>query len=330
VFVNGRWVRNDEIIKAVYDAYHSLLFVNKHPICVLNVTTDPRSIDVNVHPNKLEIKFDQHEEVYRAVVAAVRETLEQNQLIPTVDIARESVGAFPRQTKKTARTYSFESSTQTVFQQSPVAEQHATVERQRNVPLPESEKVPAMNVLGQVHTTYFLAETADGVFFIDQHAVHERILYEQFMEQFMNKRVEVQRLLKGELLEFTPQETAIVHEHNELLESFGFTLEPFGANAFMITKVPAIFGRLQPKELIYEVISQLQEGKHKTEEVQEGIITRMACRAAVMAGDRLTIPEMEQYLKELSATTLPYSCPHGRPTMIKITINELEKKFRRT
>lgn len=324
-FVNNRSIRSEDISQALYDAYHSLLFVGKHPVAVLNLAIDPQRIDVNVHPHKMEIKFEQKEQIYGAVYQAIRQTLERNQLLPTVSVDVQ----VPLPPTTSPQKYTFEPSKQTVLSTEATARPLPVVNNQQPLLIAGNEKFPEMKLLGQVHKTFFIAETQGGAFFIDQHAVHERVLYEQFMEQLMNSHVEVQNLLQGELLECTPHEMSLIHEQSNFLHTMGFTIQPFGDRTIQLTTVPSLLGRTQPTEALYEVLGVLQQQKKKTEEVQEEIITRMACRAAVMAGDTLTLGEMEQHLNELAGKKLPYTCPHGRPTMFKVTVDELEKKFRR-
>ena len=164
---------------------------------------------------------------------------------------------------------------------------------------------------------------------IDQHVVQERVLYERFMEQLMNKKVAVQELLQGEVIEFSPAEKIYVIDNLAQLNEYGFLLEEFGGNSFVLKTVPSLFGRLQAKDLLFSVLDKLQEEKNKLEEIQEEIITRMACRASVKAGDVMTIPEIQKLLEELSNCKLPYTCPHGRSVLIKVPVDELERKFKR-
>jgi len=334
LFVNHRWIRNEEIIDAVYDAYHSLLFVNKHPVLILNLDINPQQIDVNVHPNKLEIKFDQKELIYQAVFKAVRETLQNNNLIPVMGLDSNQQLALGNYSfeEPNNRKYPLEFSNQTTLQVKAAAElrnEQSELISISNEELPVNVKLPPLKILGQFLKTFFVAETIDGLVLIDQHVVQERVLYELFLTQLMNKQVKVQKLLKGEVLEFSPVENLILKENLNLFKEFGFDLELFGDKTFLLKTVPAIFGRLQPTELLYEVLGYLMEGKNKLEEVQEEIITRMACRASVKAGDEVTIPQMYQLLTELSNTKLPYTCPHGRAILIKIPFEELERKFKR-
>jgi DNA mismatch repair protein MutL len=350
-FVNGRWVKSEEIRKAVYEGYHSLLFVGKHPIFILNLELNSEKIDVNVHPAKTEIKIEQKNEVKKAVIEAIKGTLERNNLIPVMDIDYEEQLTFgtakkelPKKESSEAK-YLFEPSKQTIIKQEKENKDTTINNFEESYVTPEEEifvsehkeskeiegnvKLPAMKILGQIHKTFFIAETSGGMLLIDQHVVQERVLYEQFMQQLMNKHVRVQTLLKGEVLEFSPSEKVLLIDNLERLNNLGFQLEEFGGNTFVLKTIPTLFGRLQPKELLYEVLSKLKEGKNKLEEIQEEIITRMSCRASVKAGDVMTIPQIEKLLKELSETQLPYTCPHGRAVLIKINVDELEKKFKR-
>lgn len=339
LFVNGRWIKNNDIINAIYEGYHSTLFVNKHPILVLHLQLNPETIDVNVHPQKQEIKIEQKEEVSKAVYNAIHRTLQQNQLVPTIDVNTEQQITFgtpiPRKEVKTAVKYPFEPSAQTVFA---VGEENAvygnqedsvpiTTEQEQNTEL-VPEKLPPLKLLGQVHKTYFIAETEAGLFYIDQHAAHERVMYESLLNQFLHGKMEVQQLLQGEVLEVAVAEKIILDEKKEELKALGFELEPFGGNSVVIKTIPLVFGKVKITELLHEILTMIENTKTIAEKKEE-ILTRMACRAAVMAGDLVTIPQMEKILAQLSKTELPYTCPHGRPTLMKVTVDELEKKFRR-
>ena len=348
LFVNGRWVKNEEVSQAVYEAYHSLLFVNKHPIFVLRLTIDPARIDVNVHPTKSFIKFEQKEQVGQAVFTAVKEALRWNNLIPLIDVKVEQQRLTePLDGQKTEREtgqnmagitepspllappeikYPFEPTVQKVFSGENGTAENTAIEQGD---WSTATKLPALKLLGQIQKTFFIAETAGGLFFIDQHAAHERVLYEKYLQQLLNKRNAVQRLLQAEIMEFSAGELVVLTQFQGVLEQLGFTLELFGSKAYKITTVPSFLGRVQPKEMLFDIISHLREGKNKASEFQETIITRMACRSAVMAGEELTIGQMEGILQQLAETDLPFTCPHGRPTMIKTTAEELEKKFRR-
>ena len=354
-FVNNRWVKNSGLSNAVYDGFHSMLFVNKHPIFVLHLTLDPEKVDVNVHPQKSEIKIDQKEQIAAAVTAAVKETLRANNLIPVVDVEFEQQATLAPPTpkpkvEKPGVKYNFEPSEQTILQEPSLVTSHeqlhsiisetveaeqsaepelAPLEEDVKAQLSETEKFPPLKLFGQIHKTFFVAETPGGVFFIDQHAAHERVLYERFMKQYADKAVEVQTLLQGEVVEFTAAEVALLNEHHAALEQFGFVIDHFGENSFAIKSVPLIFNRLQPKEQVKEFLHSLSNGKNTLQKLHETIVTRMACRSAYMTGDDLTTQQVQGILKDLSNCEHPYTCPHGRPTMIKTGVFELEKKFKR-
>lgn len=424
IFVNGRYVKNDDINQAIYDAYHSTLFHGKHPVYVVNIEIDPEAIDVNVHPNKTTIKIEQKEVVYQAVYQAIHETLKKNSLIPEVELKVErdeqlrfetnnktgenkgeksedddntgeeisdkdlvKLGILKKGEIETEKNnvseeerkepkYVFDISEQQVFSPKVNEEEEVKseikyefksrepkikesdnkflsgtlgggtgdmingIEREivkTKIPetktedhLPASLKLPEMRILGQIHKTFFVAETSGGLLIIDQHVVQERVLYEKFMQQYLNKNIAIQKLLEKELITFTGAEKLIVLENLERLKSLGFELEHFGDNDFQLSSVPIIFGRAISKELIHLIVNQIVEGKSKElEKLQEEIITRMACRASIKAGDNVTIPHIKALLQELAECKLPYTCPHGRSIFIKVTVDELEKKFRR-
>lgn len=344
-FVNQRWIKNHDLIKAVYDGYHSMLFVNRHPIFILHLQLDPTKIDVNVHPNKSEIRIEQKEQVCEFLRKSVHDCLQQHQLLPTIDVPLDSeMVALPSSAKNKA--YSFEPSTQTVLAVKETAVSYLSetpIDRSQpqfspvNNPTASSVSTspaisstfPELRLLGQIHKTFFVAETHGGVFFIDQHAAHERVMYEQLMAQLDQGNIETQELLKGEILDLTPVETVLCRNFQPQLQEMGFQIESFGGHSFLLKTSPAVFGRQQVKSMFMEILHTLEENRNQVQELREIIITRMACRAAVMAGEELTSSRMEKILAQLRQTKLPYTCPHGRPTLLKTTADELEKKFRR-
>lgn len=369
IYVNRRWVRNETIHDAIYEGYHSLLFANKHPIFILNVEINPQRTDVNIHPTKAEIKFQQKDQVYLATFKAIRETLYKNNLIPNLGVKAEKQFTFkvPKLSIETPKEdlaipkeeiielkepgkeprarleqkpelkpvippkYSFEKSQQEILPVQPAASAPAVSMPGLSVKetFENSEKIPPLKIFGQIHKTFFAAETIDGLVLIDQHVVQERVLYEKFMDQLLHKKVAVQKLLKPELLDLSLTEKVIFKENQDQLKLWGFETEHFGGSSYVLKTVPTIFGKIQPKSLFHELLSDLSLGKKRLVEIQENIITRMACRASVKAGDEMTVPEIQNLLRELEKTKFPYTCPHGRAVLIKITVDELEKKFRR-
>ena len=324
IFVNGRYVKDHVITHALHEAYHSVLFVHRHPFAVLHVEVDPAIIDVNVHPTKREVKFEKSDVIYRAVYHAVRDVLEKEELIPDAEMRQGTLSRLA--SYQTMPKYAFEQSMQTMLSSQAALETHDTL----NAVYIEGSKFPPMKILGQIHKTFFVAETPGGMLVIDQHIVQERVLYERFMMQYLDSAVKTQALLQAEVIEFAPHDAIVVGEHIGDFEKLGFLIEEFGKNSFLLRAIPMIFGRAQPKELMPDLIGQFDSGKRTAvEEKAEGIITRMSCRYSVKAGDTFTVQQMESWLKELDTCTLPYHCPHGRPIFVRITADELEKMFLR-
>ncbi len=324
-FVNKRYVTSKAITDAVYDAYHSLLFVGKHPIAVLNIQVDPKKIDVNVHPAKQEIKIDQEQEVKQSVTKAILQTLKQHSLIKEVTFTPQTTqqqiaknvtlqrAVAPQQLQTTQ--------VQTAFDNAQQATKPGYV---------HLEKLPGMRLLAQIHKTFFLAEYEQGLLIIDQHVVQERINYEKFMQELCTDNLQVQTLLQPDIIQTSPQETQIINDCVEQLKAVGYTVEAFGTNEFVVRTVPSVFGRIQTKEILIHVAEALQENKITAlHEIMEEILTRKSCRSSIMAGDTVSIPEMTTYLRELDRCNIPYTCPHGRPVFIKTTLIELEKLFKR-
>lgn len=369
-YVNGRYVKDDTITQALYDAFHSLLFVNKHPLALLSIKLNPDSIDVNVHPSKAIIKFSQPVKVYQSVFNAIRTALRENSLITDYEVREENTPLAKFNTMASNQNTIEQkapaiSSMQIPFagsnlnsmppmQDSPNSVQPSSLittneiqntllntketeavlsELSTSSPAAEAvllSKLPAMKILGQIAKTYFLAEADNGLLLIDQHVVQERAFYEKFMEQMMHNSVAVQNLITPAVIEFTPAEYAVVSSNLELMSSLGFQIEEFGLNTFILRTVPSVFGRIQAKELLQALLEELSTGeKTSIEKLKESIITRMACRASIKGGDDCSIPQFISMLKELDKCAMPWTCPHGRPIIIKFSRDEIEKMFRR-
>src|SRR3989344_8343563 len=315
-FVNGRLVKSPMIEHALHEAYHAALFIHRHPFALLKIDVDPALIDVNVHPTKKEVKFEKSELVYRFIYHAIRDVLEKENLIPQMEMPSSFHAEQLHLTKR------FDTSAQVILA--------TTAPRSLPSMVNHSETLPPLRLLGQIHQTFFIAETAEGMLIIDQHIVQERVLYEQFMQQYMKSAVMPQVLLQPVIVELTQKDALMLGEHEEQLQQLGFAIDGFGGNSVRVKSIPSIFGRLQPAELLPDILGQLRDGM--TTSVQnkaEAMITRMACRASIKAGDNCTIPQMQQLLGQLQHCKLPFHCPHGRPVFINVTREELEKMFLR-
>jgi len=315
-FVNGRLVKSPMIEHALHEAYHAALFIHRHPFALLKIEIDPALIDVNVHPTKKEVKFEKSELVYRFIYHAIRDVLEKENLIPQMEMPSSFHAEQLHLTKR------FDTSAQVILA--------TTAPRSLPSMVNHSETLPPLRLLGQIHQTFFIAETAEGMLIIDQHIVQERVLYEQFMQQYMKSAVMPQVLLQPVIVELTQKDALMLGEHEEQLQQLGFAIDGFGGNSVRVRSIPSIFGRLQPADILPDILGQLRDGMTTSvENKAEAMITRMACRASIKAGDNCTIPQMQQLLGQLQHCKLPFHCPHGRPVFINVTREELEKMFLR-
>jgi DNA mismatch repair protein MutL len=334
IFVNKRPIRNNIIVKAVVDAYHTLLHLERQPVFVLDASIDPAIIDVNVHPQKTTMRIENEHMLYSAFYRAVRATLDRARLMPVVSekqgvqapliaqqfhVTERHQTAFVEYNTKTA-SLSPQHILERAMEKMGVAD--IIVEKKTN------EQISTLQLLGCIHDVFFIAQNELGLVIIDQHAAHERVLYEKFMQQFQEKSIVVQELLEPEQMEFSPTELLLLKEHRDVLQTLGFMLEEFGGKTFLLRSIPAIFGNHVKKDVIYDVLAGLS-GKTAVAEFMEEKIIRQACRAAVKANDIVHVNEMKKILHDLEHCQQPYTCPHGRPTMIQFTIPDLERKFKR-
>ncbi len=320
VFVNNRYVKDKTISDAINNAYHSLVMRNRFPIVVLHLNIEPTNIDVNVHPTKREIRLSKEQEVYEAVFNAIKKTLRDNDLIPSVEIkpSMQEVLITKKPIKKKDKEEKYKPAK---------AEQMMLKEESKKVLV--VEKLPAMRVIGQIQNSYIIADSEDGLYIIDQHAAEERVNYEKFMSQVSENSIGVQQLLNPIIVELSPKEAELVESNLELLNRLGFRTQEFGKNTFVVRTFPTILAKQQDKQLFLDIVAELEKQKNKIEEEKERLIIIMACKSSVKAHDSLTLPQMSKLIEELSKAEFPYSCPHGRPTIINLTKDEIEKRFKR-
>jgi DNA mismatch repair protein MutL len=310
LFVNRRWVANRNLIWAVEEAYHGLLMTGKHPVAVINIEVPLSDVDANVHPTKTEVRFKDESGVYMAVQRAVRQALVNTAPVPKVEeIATSYLGQSqiiipPEQRRMNMKIIA---------------------EEKEEVPVVAS--LPVLRVLGQSMNSYIVAEGPDGIYIIDQHAAHERIMFEKITKQKEQQGVEVQGLLEPISLEVLPMQDEVLSKNYQYLAEFGFTIEPFGNRNYLVRAVPAIMYKKDWQAALNELIDKLSV-KDKAN-ITENIIATMACHSAVRFGQSLTIDEMHELVRQMEQADLPHACPHGRPTMIHITRKQLEKEFGR-
>lgn len=321
VFVNNRYIKNKVINNALTDSYHTFLHSNRYPVAVLSIKVKPELVDVNVHPQKTEIRFSIEDHLYEAVFNSCKEALLDVNLIPEVAPSEKqsvlTASAKPIKKKVAEKVYEHK------------PEQTALVEVKTKVEA-ETEKIPEMTVLGLVHDCYIIAEDGEGFLVVDMHAAEERIRYERLMKEYKGKGISVQELLSPVHLDLNPIDANVLGSNLKLLEEFGFKIENFGNNSFILRTAPMVIKKQLKKDIVLDIIAELKQNKFKRiEDIKESIITRMACRGSVKQGDRIEKAQMHKILKDMHTCDSPYTCPHGRPTIIKFTKSDLERKFKR-
>ncbi len=324
LFVNGRWVQDARLTYAIIQAYHTLIPTGRYPLAVVIVTLPPEEVDVNVHPAKAEVRFRDGDGVFRAVQRAVRRALAEEAGIPTLKAISGPVSA-PRPPEIRAP----EAPRREPFQPTPMPLVAP--------PVSPVAKLPMLRVVGQVAATYIIAEGPDGLYLIDQHAAHERVLYEQLMAQ-REKGIPIQPLLEPVAVDLPPEWAGLVEVHQETLRRLGLEVEPFGGNTFLIRALPAALTATHPRDVLTEIAQGLMEESEKgggrtggrtEEEIEKAIIRRVCKQGAIKAGRVLSREEMEELLRALEGCESPRTCPHGRPTMIHISTTQLAREFRR-
>ncbi|MCK5577076.1 MAG: DNA mismatch repair endonuclease MutL [Dehalococcoidales bacterium] len=308
-FVNRRWVNSRLLAWAVEEAYHGLLMTGRHPLAVVNISLPPDEVDVNIHPTKSEVKFRSERGVFTAVQRAVRQALVQQAPVPGIE---ELTVAYQETAKRGPSgrqgSLSMASPGQAVLQ-TPAA------------------SLPMLRVLGQFLCSYIVAEGPDGLYLVDQHAAHERVLFEQVRQQQAQQKPEVQGLLEPVTLEVTPKQDETLREHWEEPSAFGFSVEPFGSRTYLVRAVPALLNQKDWSGALVAVLGKITGGDKQ--DFAETIAATIACHGAVRFGQNLGHDEMRELLRQLEKAALPNTCPHGRPTLMCVTREKLEKEFGR-
>lgn len=444
-FINGRYIKSSTIHKAIEDAYQPYTMQHRYPFTVLHFTVAPELVDINVHPQKMEIRFSDAQGIYQSVYHAISEALKHREFIPEVSLASSDSKPVPQKGQATAKpvrepemfekkrmqsvqileeikkqderlkkqgmmqetaVYGKRDNTETLkgmdasSDMEPIQaagnavtnigqteEAESTVpnigqteetgstvsnigqtkaagntvpnmEQTENAPntVPHTERTnevrynvhdpvqesffdkgilseqaqKEVKIIGQVFDTYWILQYDGAMYMVDQHAAHEKVLYERFMRQFSEKKPIVQLLQPPVVLTLTMQEEQAVKEHMSVFEKLGYQIEPFGGREYVVNGVPAHLPQIGNEELLKEVIdAMVDEHARPTPDILKDKIASMSCKAAVKGNNRLPREQMEELLRELMTLENPYHCPHGRPTMIKMTKTELDKKFKR-
>ena len=308
LFVNGRWIQDVSLGSAVTQAYHTFLMVGRYPVALLFIDVPPESLDVNVHPAKTEIRFEDPGFVFSIVQRAVRATLLGQS--PVRPMSMDPIWSGDRRPQTLGST--------------------DQVERTFEPPSQGTLTVPILRSVGQVGATYLVAEGPDGVYLIDQHAAHERVLFDKLMAQVEKDLPESQGLLQAETVELTAGEAELVKSKLGALESLGFAIEPFGARAYRVRAVPAVVSNLSPERALRVVVEDFEEDETPLAAEKEARLAARVCkRAAIKAGQVMSLEEQRQLILDLEQSSSPRTCPHGRPTMVHLSVAALERQFGR-
>lgn len=391
LFINGRYIKSKIVSNAMEDAYKTRLLIGKFPVYVINMTIPPSSVDVNVHPTKLEVRFDNEDNIYNFIYESVINVFKDNVLIPEVNIVKE-----PEQRANFDEFYKNEYVQDTIFnikenkldntvsedyneRKSPKFKHFAKrndeeiffkkelpkkensiskidmllndnnsniisvnedkeeyiskSNKANNAESKETIKEPFFNnykIIGQVFNTYWIIEQNGSIYYIDQHAAHERILFEDFMNNFKNQNIVAQKLVIPEIINISESEMVILNDNKQLLESFGFETEIMDRNGVAIKTVPYIFNSPQNAKYFSDILDMLSESNIKNiYDTKVLSVATCACKAAVKANDKLSFQEAHSMISKLLKLENPFTCPHGRPTIIEITKYEIEKLFKR-
>jgi DNA mismatch repair protein MutL len=323
--VNGRPVRSRIIYAAIRSGYGELLPRDRQPAVVLLVETDPRLVDVNVHPTKREVRFGDERAIFAAVETAVREALLAHEATPTLaqaPAAPPGLGAPapPIAWEETKLHFPAELREAEGFPHDDAAQE------------PGAGQAPEEPKFWQLHGQYVFVQTREGVLIIDQHAAHERILYERARARLSGatEAGSSQQLLFPVVVDLGPAEWQVYEEIQPLLEKLGFTVRALSGRTVLVEALPGAFPKLPHERILQDILADVPAGRPALRDLIESIAGTVACKTAIKAGERLREDEMRALVDQLFATELPYACPHGRPTLMRITTAELDKRFGRT
>ncbi|MEY8599384.1 DNA mismatch repair endonuclease MutL [Staphylococcus shinii] len=404
IFINGRYIKNFLLNKAIQEGYHTLLMIGRFPICYINIEMDPILVDVNVHPTKLEVRLSKEDQLFELIVEKIREAFQDRILIPQNDMDKitkknkvldkfeqqkmdfekrkqhqhelqqqsrydEIQGDEISEPQSEMQTKYNTNHTQNDEVQSTIQEtdfnnddyvksQRAllnemdTFEQQSTLPHNDqadtfdqgianqdikgsvsknaSRRVPYMEVVGQVHGTYIIAQNEQGMYMIDQHAAQERIKYEYFRDKIGEVSNEIQNLLIPLTFHFSKDELMIINQHKEELDKVGVHLEPFGGNDYIVDSYPVWFPASEAEEIIKDMIEYVLEHKKvNVKKIREEAAIMMSCKQSIKANHYLKNNEMADLVNQLRETEDPFTCPHGRPIIINFSNYELERLFKR-
>ncbi|MGA2489145.1 MAG: DNA mismatch repair endonuclease MutL, partial [Anaerolineales bacterium] len=331
-FVNGRWVQDTPLTSALLQAYHTLLMVGRYPLAALFIEVPPEDVDVNVHPAKAEVRFRNPDKAFSFVQRATRRALLAYAPVPQV-ASQNFWGNVPSQPLQIDPAWKLAHSTE-IGRQTPESEMQNLESGGLQSPISNLQSsishIPLLRLIGQIGATYLVAEGPDGLYLIDQHAAHERVLFDKLMAQYAQRNIPSQALLTPIVVNLPRSSAEILIPQIPVLQHFGFDVEPFGMNAFQVRALPVLFAKSDPAAALRALVEDFEEDEAPLQnEIEAKIAGRVCKRLAVKAGQVLSPDEQRALLADLETCTSPRTCPHGRPTMIHLSVDMLERQFGR-
>lgn len=345
-FVNQRPIQHYLFANTIKSAFHSMLMEDKKPFFLINIKVAPEQVDVNVHPRKTEVRFQNEQIILKALYSATRSTLEKNVLMPRNAISAETSSysyassslekPLPRFTEPSQRATVGEAMT---FSSSLLNNRRGDIPEFKTPNLQQVSMIETEDdltstvpqALAQFANSYIIATQNNQLILIDQHAAHERVRYEELMDQFHNQEKSTQPLLVAAQIRLTSEEIDLLNQNREIMEGLGFEIDDFGANSVMVQAVPACLAQEDLESVIKGLVDDL--GQHKNASNLQGktetVLTYMSCRSAIKFGKVLSLAEMQTLLNQMENLKYPYTCPHGRPTMIELNLQDLGRMFGR-
>jgi DNA mismatch repair protein MutL len=334
-YVNNRPVQDTALAGALLKAYHTLLMVKRYPISVLFLDLPHEHVDVNVHPTKAEVRFRERGMIFSSVQNAVRKALLAYSQVPGMNLQpqwtdqsvwKQSTSHIDPAWRWSGELSGNRSEVTDIGDLSVTNTGDDQISRQEAL---STHRIPLLRPVGQVASAYLVAEGPDGLYLIDQHAAHERILFEKFMDM-PEKSAPSQLLLQPASVDFPADQAQIIEEQLDLITKLGFQVEQFGKDSFLIRAIPAILENLEPPQALRIIVEDFEEDETPLKSENEArIVARICKRAAVKAGQSLSPDEQRALISDLEACQSPRTCPHGRPTMIHLSVNLLERQFGR-
>lgn len=342
LFVNGRPVKDRMLLAALKQAYHDLLARHRHPVAVLFIDLNPKDVDVNVHPAKSEVRFRSEQDMFGLVSGAVKAALAQSSQVVSTTPAEQAINRFttgasapwlPPTAAHVPPHFSVQEPGQTQeylpMETLPMARTADAIAQQKSVL--QFATSPMGAAVAQMHNTYIVAQTQEGMIVVDQHAAHERLVYERLKEQFFLQTPQIQTLLLPEVIELTAQDATLLLAHTEVLHDLGLDIDAFGPTAIAVRGVPALLKDASVNSLLRDILEDIKDLK-KGESLQvalEEVLSSMACHGSIRAGRKLNVDEMNALLRQMEQVPNSAQCNHGRPTYIQLKRRDIETLFGR-